>query len=124
MRVFIFLVCALCGVLSGFVYDGFYIARTVVCGTDKRVYSVKDKIFTAVCDVLYFAVFAAMFLFCTYLFDFCALRLYMLVGCAVGALLYLKSLHIILAFFINKVYNSIGRKIRSNRKADGRRKTS
>lgn len=124
MRVFIFLICALCGVLSGVVYDIFYIARVVVCGADKRVYTVKDKIFTAVCDVLYFAVFAAMFLFCAYLFDFCALRLYMLVGCAVGALLYLKSLHIILAFFINKVYNSIGRKIRSNRKADGRRKTS
>lgn len=107
MQIFIFLICTLCGVAAGLVYDVFYIARVVVCGAEIRAYTVKDRIFTAVCDVLYFAIFAAMFLFCSYLFDFYAVRLYMLVGAAFGALLYLKSVHIFLAFFVKKVYNKI-----------------
>lgn len=96
-----------CGILSGAVYEVFYIARVFVCGAEVKVYTVKDKIFTCVCDVLYFLILAAGFLFCSYLFDFYAVRLYMVVGCALGVLLYLKSLHIILAFFIKKVYNKI-----------------
>jgi hypothetical protein len=87
------------------VYDVFYIARQIVCGVDKRAYTVKDKIFIAVCDVLYFVIFAAMFIFTSVLFDFYELRLYMLVGAALGAILYLKSLHIFLAYFVKRVYN-------------------
>lgn len=105
MQVFIFLVSALCGVISGIVYDVLYIARVVVCGADKRAYTVKDKIFTAVCDLIYFGVFAAMFIFTSVLFDFYELRLYMLAAAALGALIYLKSLHSALAFLIKKVYN-------------------
>jgi hypothetical protein len=106
MQIFIFLTSCLCGILSGVVYDVFYIARYIVCGFDKGAYTVKDKIFTAVCDVLYFIIFAAMFIFTSVLFGFYRLRLYMLVGAAFGAILYLKSLHIFLAYFVKRVYNS------------------
>lgn len=122
MQIFIFLTCCLCGVLSGVVYDVFFIARQIVCGVDKEVYTVKDKIFTAVCDILYFLIFAAMFIFTSVLFDFYSIRLYMLVGAAFGALIYLKSLHLFLAFSVKQVYNKLSGRNKRRRNADERRK--
>lgn len=107
MQVFIFLTCVLCGVCSGVVYDVLYLARTFVCGLNKAKFTVKDKIFTCLCDLIYFVVFAVMFVFISVTFEFYSIRLYMLAGCALGAIIYLKSLHIIIAFLIRKVYNSI-----------------
>lgn len=107
MQVFIFLTCVLCGVCSGVVYDVLYLARTFVCGPNKAKFTLKDKIFTCICDLIYFAVFAVMFVFISVTFEFYSIRLYMLAGCALGAIIYLKSLHIIIAFLIRKVYNSI-----------------
>ncbi len=109
MQIFIFLTCALCGVCSGIVYDVLYVARAFVCGTDKARFTVKDKIFTCICDLIYFAVFAAMFVFTSVTFEFYSIRLYMLIGCALGAIIYLKSIHLIIAFLIKKVYNSIAK---------------
>lgn len=107
MQVFIFLTCVLCGVSSGLVYDVLYIARTFVCGLNKAKYTVKDKIFIVLCDLIYFIVLAAMFVFVSVCFEFYSIRLYMLIGCALGAIIYLKSLHLIIAFLIGKVYNKI-----------------
>lgn len=109
MQVFIFLTGALCGVASGAVYDVFYLARVLVCGVDKCAYTVKDKIFTAFCDLAYFAAFTFMFLFTSVLFDFYELRAYMLAAAAFGAVIYLKSLHSALAFAVKKVYNKLNR---------------
>ena len=107
MQIFIFLTCACCGILSGVVYDVLYIARCAVCGIHKQAYTVKDRIFTAACDILYCLVFAAAFVFISVMFDFCGLRVYMFIDCVVGALLYLKSFHIFVAFSVKKVYNKI-----------------
>lgn len=107
MQIFIFLTCILCGVASGLVYDVLYIARTFVCGLNKSKFTIKDKIFTLLCDLLYFAVFAAAFVFVSITFEFYDIRLYMLIGCALGALIYLKSLHLIIAFFVERVYNKL-----------------
>lgn len=112
----------LCGVVSGVVYEVLYIARVFVCGIDKRTYTVKDKIFTCLCDILYFAVFAAMFVFTSVTFEFYSLRLYMLIGCALGAIIYLKSLHVIIAICIKRVYNSLNRCKRHKESTHGRRK--
>ncbi|MDE7162700.1 MAG: spore cortex biosynthesis protein YabQ [Clostridia bacterium] len=114
MQIFIFLTCALCGVISGVVYDILYIARAFVCGLDKAKFTLKDKIFTCICDLIYFIAFSAMFVFTSICFEFYTIRLYMLVGCALGALIYLKSLHFIIAFLVRKVYNRL-RKIKSAR---------
>lgn len=105
MRFYIFLICLFCGVLSGVVYDVFYIARAICCGVDKQKYTVKDKIFIIITDFLYCIAFAAGFIFASVLFDFENLRLYMLLGCALGAFVYLKSFHLIVAFFVKAVYN-------------------
>ena len=77
----------LCGIISGVVYDVLYIARAVLCGVDKSAYTVKDKIFIIAADVLYCLVFAAGFIFTSVMFDFEGFRLYMLIGCVLGALI-------------------------------------
>ena len=115
MEFFIFMTCMLTGVASGIVYDALYIARIFVCGTGRK-YGVKDRIFVAACDLIYFAVFAALFIFVSVLFEFYALRLYMLVGCALGAIIYLKSVHILIAFSVKKVYNGIAERIKRRKK--------
>lgn len=107
MQIFIFLTCMCCGIASGVLYDILYIVRSFVCGVNFFAYTVKDKIFTAVCDLLYFAALAGAYVFLAVLFGFGAVRLYMLCAVAVGVLLYLKSFHIIVAFFVRKVYNRI-----------------
>ena len=98
-----------------------YVARCAVCGITKEVYTVKDKIFTAACDILYCLIFAAGFVFTSVMFDFDELRLYMLIACFLGALLYLKSFHVIVAFSVKKVYNRVisrkGKKLNDGRKA-------
>ncbi|MDE6076003.1 MAG: spore cortex biosynthesis protein YabQ [Clostridia bacterium] len=114
MQIFIFLTCALCGVISGVVYDILYIARAFVCGPDKAKFTLKDKIFTCLCDLIYFIAFSAMFVFTSVCFEFYSIRLYMLIGCALGALIYLKSFHFIIAFLVRRVYNRI-RKIKTVR---------
>ena len=120
MQFFIFMTCMLCGILSGVVYDVLFIARTILCGTDKSAYTVKDKIFIIAADVLYCLVFAAGFIFTSVMFDFDGFRLYMLIGCFLGALIYLKSFHLIVAFFCKKVYNTITERKEKN---GGRTKT-
>lgn len=115
MQAFIFLTCTLCGVASGIAYDVLYFARVFVCGSDKHNYTLKDKIFTLICDLIYFAVFAAMFIFISVCFEFYTLRLYMLIGAALGALIYLKSLHLGIAFLIKKVYNVLNKYVRSRK---------
>jgi len=105
MQFFIFMICLFCGIISGVVYDVLYIARSAVCGVEKQNYTVKDKIFIVAADILYCLVFAAGFVFVSVLFNFTGFRLYMLIGCILGAALYLKSFHLIVAFFVKKVYN-------------------
>lgn len=107
MGVFIFITCTCCGIVSGVVYDVLYIARCLVCGIRKEVYTVKDKVFTAVTDIIYFIILAAAFVFTSVMFDFEGLRLYMLAACLIGALLYIKSFHVIVAFLFKKAYNRI-----------------
>lgn len=109
MQVFVFLTCALLGVVSGAVYDVLYIARCAVCGVNVKAYTLKDRIFTAACDLVYFAALSAGYVFISVLFGFENFRLYMAAGCALGAILYLKSFHVIVAFFVKKVYNKLSK---------------
>lgn len=107
MQIFIFLTCAGVGALSGIVYDVLYIARCAVCGVNRQAYTAKDRVFIIACDILYFAVLSAAFIFVSVMFDFYELRFFMLAGCILGAFLYLKSFHVIVAFSVKKVYNGI-----------------
>ena len=93
MGIFIFITCTCCGVLSGIVYDVLYVARCAVCGIHKQAYTVKDRVFTAACDILYCLIFAAAFVFMSVMFNFDGLRLYMFL--------------VIVAFSVKKVYNRV-----------------
>ena len=110
MRFYVFIICLFCGVISGVFYDVLFVARSLVCGVDKREYTVKDKIFIICADLTYCAVFAAGFIFASVMFDFEELRFYMLLGCLLGAGLYLKSFHVIVAFCVKKVYIAVSTK--------------
>lgn len=110
MQIYIFIICLFCGVISGVVYDILYVVRCALSGIDKSAYTLKDKIFLIVCDLLYCLTFAAGFIFVSVMFDFENLRAYMLIACVIGASIYLKSFHIIVAFLVKRVYNVITNK--------------
>lgn len=114
----IFLTCICMGAASGIVYDALFFVR-LFCGG--REDGVRRRIVTACCDIAYFLVFAAAFVFVSVRLSFFGLRLYMLAGCALGITFYVKSLHIIIAFFIKKAYNIIAEKADSRKKAIKRR---
>ena len=121
MQIFIFITCLFCGILSGLIYEVLYIARCILCGVDKNQYTAKDRIFIIAADIIYFLVFAAGFIFISVMFGFSSLRLYMLIGCAIGALLYLKSFHQIVAFFAKKLYNKITSKPKKEKRSERRK---
>lgn len=108
----IFFICAAAGISSGVVYDLLYAVRTFACGGAPS--SLFSKIITVSCDLAYFIALAAIFLGCAYFLDFYELRAYMIVACALGAVLYIKSMHLTVAFLINKVYNGC-RKIKKSK---------
>ena len=93
-QIFIFLVCVLVGVASGVVYELFYILRKL-CGDVAGI----------VFDVLFFLAFAAMSVFAAVLFSFPDFRVYMYLGNVLGLILYLKSVHRIVAFLLKLCYN-------------------
>lgn len=117
MQLKIFLICLACGVISGVVYDVLYIVRRTFRG--EKVRSVRYAAVTAVCDVLYAAALTLTFVFCSVCFSFPDVRLYMIAACVLGAALYIKSFHIMVAFLINKLYNrttKVVKKIKSAQK--------
>lgn len=93
-QISIFLVCVLVGVASGVVYELFYILRKL-CGDVAGI----------VFDVLFFLAFAAMSVFAAVLFSFPNFRVYMYLGNVLGLILYLKSVHRIVAFLLKLCYN-------------------
>lgn len=98
----IFLLCLACGCAGGFIYDFLYVIRRLFA-----LFLKKRGVFivTAVCDTLFFCALAALFILCGVVFGFPDVRLYMLAACMGGLVLYAKTLHITVAFFINRLYN-------------------
>lgn len=105
MQIKIFLICLACGVLSGAVYDFLYIIRRAVSGAPSQKLKKREFICTAVCDLMYVLALSAIFVAASVYFCFPDVRLYMFAAVLVGALLYIKSFHIMVAFLINKLYN-------------------
>lgn len=103
------LVCAACGATSGVFYDAMFVLRRAACLVFAKN-SLPARISTLVCDILYFTFLTAYFLFLSYICNFNGIRAYMFVALAAGIVIYLKSLHVIVAFFVNKVYNKIDEK--------------
>lgn len=104
-QIFVFLVCVLTGVASGVVYEVFYILRKLF-----------PSAFSIAFDVAFFLVFAGMSIFASVLFTFPNFRVYMYLGNALGLILYLKSIHLIVAFLWKLCYNK-ARKVLKRRKS-------
>lgn len=118
-----FLISFACGIVGGFLYEPFYIIRTAICGVETKFYNKKDVIITAVADVLFFIAFALVFVFAAVFFNFYETRLYQLFACAVGFAFYIKTLHLTVAFFMKKVYNTFIRLKLLRKESNDRGKT-
>lgn len=108
-QIFIFLVSIYAGLASGVIYDIFFVIKKF-CG---------GRVFDVVLDILFFIVFAAIYIFISFLFEFPAFRFYMFFGAQLGLLMYIKSFHILFANAAKKIYNKLNRE---RRKKGGRRK--
>ena len=105
-QIFIFLVCVLVGVASGPLYELCFVFRKIA---GARI------IAAVIFDALYFLLFAAICVFTAVLFSFPDFRVYMYLGNLLGLVLYLKSIHRIVAFLWKLCYNK-ARKVIKRRK--------
>lgn len=113
-QIFIFLMCLLSGLISGILYDAFFIVKKIF----------KLKILHITADVTFFICFSAIFVFMAVLFELPQTRAYMIIASLLGLLLYVKSFHIIVAFLFKMLYNVIVKKrYRLKGDSDDRRKT-
>lgn len=106
-QIFVFLVCVLAGVASGLVYELFFLFRKL---------SRDNRAVTVALDIAFFFVFAAICVFIAVLFSFPDFRVYMFLGNIFGLILYLKSIHRIVAFLLKVCYNS-AKKVLKRRKS-------
>lgn len=106
----LFCICIGAGFLFGGVYEIFSLFRDIVRPLKKG----KTAVWFAL-DILFFMLFSVWAVGTFYLFEFPNFRLYYLLGFFIGAIIYLKSLHRILAFFKKICYNKAV-KIVKNRK--------
>ena len=119
-QLYIFLVSAVCGVVGGLLYDAISLVRLPFSSLWIRY----------ITDMLFCCLFAVLYLTVSVLCEFPDLRMYAFAACIVGFVLYLKSLHKIVAFLAKKIYNRIkpiqkDKKICRKREARGlRRKKS
>lgn len=105
----IFLLCAVCGIAGGAIYDIFFCLR----------YPFRRRWLVIATDILFCLLFSVFYLAVSLASGMGSLRLYMIAGCAAGFYLYLKSFHKIVAFFaercIIRVYSRL-RKVKDKRK--------
>ena len=98
----IFLKCIAVGYLCGVLYEPFAVLRRATgCVKSGKLF------FWMALDVLFFTVFAAVYIGIGTALSFPCFRPFMAIGAFVGLILYLKSLHRILDFFENVCYNTI-----------------
>ena len=111
----VFGLCVGIGFLGGVIYEAFAFLR-VLLGCPKG----KNKILGGALDIAFFISFAVVCVWASYTFRFPDFRTYTWLGYALGGILYLKTLHEIVAFFEKVCYNSITKLIK---KAKNREKT-
>ena len=100
-QLIIFIICVVVGFLGGVLYEPFSFTRKVFrCGTKRK------KLGIAI-DVCFFVTFAFASVLLSHLLCFNDFRVFWWIGYAVGGIIYLKSLHKIIAFFENVCYNKV-----------------
>ncbi len=111
----VFGLCLCAGFIGGLLYEPFSLLRCIF-QCDKG----KNKPLGGMLDLAFWVLFSFLTVAFSYLFHFPSFRVYMWIGYLFGGILYLKSLHIIVAFLKNVCYNKVTKKIK---KAKNRKKT-
>lgn len=118
-QIFIFLICVTTGIAGGAVYEALYGVR---CACRVFTRGKPCKIADAVCDAGFFLVFAAMCVGVSVLFGFPDFRFYMYAGNLLGLVLYLKSVHRMLDFFLKVCYNGIKKVVKRRKSSKNKAK--
>ena len=103
----VFALCIAVGFCLGILYEPFGVLRTAFgCrrGKNKAVATALDMLFCVCCAIVCVGT--------AYSFKFPSFRVYTWLGYAVGGIIYLKSLHKIIAFLENLCYNRITERVR------------
>ena len=69
-----------------------------------------NKVLSTIFDVLIYVIASILFILYTYKLNYPNVRLYMIFGVFLGILIYLKSLNIVLAKILKKLYNILKKK--------------
>ena len=99
----LFFQCVAVGFVCGITYEPFAFLR--------RFFPLKRwKIWWGVCcDIAFFIAFATLYVGVGIMLSFPYYRFFMAIGAFIGLIIYLKTLHRILDFFVNVCYNAINR---------------
>ena len=109
----VFGLCLCIGFFGGVLYEPFGVLRCVFgCRQGK------NKPIAGAIDIVFWMVFAVWTAIVGYALHFPNFRVYMWIGYALGGILYLKTLHRILAFFENVCYNKITQRIKKAKKQE------
>ena len=109
----VFGICVGVGFLGGVLFEVFAFLRLLLfCPRGK------NKALGGALDVMSFLLFAVVCVFVAYLFHFPEFRVYMWIGYALGGILYLKTLHEIVAFFESVCYNGITKLVKKAKKRE------
>ncbi len=106
----IFCLCLAVGFVGGLLYEFFGFIRLLFkCNTGK------NKFIGITLDISFFLSFAFICVLVAYLFRFPEFRVYMSVGYGVGGVIYLKTLHRMVAFFGKVCYNMLTKVIKKTK---------
>ena len=108
-----FLLCIGVGFVCGIAYEAFAFLRICL-----GIKANKKKMLGCMVDISFFLTCSIVVILATYLFAFPDFRVYMWAGYLVGGIIYLKTLHKIIAFFEIMWYNTIRKWINKARNQD------
>jgi len=109
----VFGICLIVGFLGGVLYEPVSFFR-LFFGRKRG----KNAIVCGVLEVLFWISFTLFSSIVAFAFGFPSFRLYMSIGYICGGIIYLKSLHRILAFFEKLCYNKITQWIKKAKKSE------
>lgn len=108
----IFATCMACGFFVGLPYEAFSLLRRLFCRDGKGFW------IGMALDTAYFLLVAVVVVYVAFALHFPRFRGYMWLGYALGGIIYLKSLHRMVAFFRNMCYNTVKKILKKAKKQE------
>ena len=105
-----FCICVVAGFCFGVAYEIVALVRMLFACTRG-----KNKWLGFALDMAFWLAFAVYYIFVAYAFSFLSFRVYTWAGYAVGGIIYLKTLHKVVAFLGNLCYNTYKERLKKHR---------